>query len=272
MPPLYLGLHMSVAGGVSHALDRAAAVGSNAVQIFTKNNRQWKGPPLDEEDIARWRAEMPARGIERAVSHASYLINLATPKNPLWRQSIAAHADELRRARAYGVPSVVLHPGAHTGSGVDAAIERIAAALNKIHAQTPECGPENGNVRTLLEVMAGQGTVMGRNFDELRRIIEAGGRASARRCLRGLRVTPLRRATSCVRRKATPRWWTRSSARLAWRRLAAGTSTTASTISAATATATPTSARAVSATRGFRHVINEPALGGHPPAARNAQG
>ncbi len=172
MPPLYLGLHMSVAGGVSRALERAEAVGSNAVQIFTKNNRQWQGPPIDTEDVARWRAEMPTRGIERAVSHASYLINLATPKNPLWRQSIAAHADELRRAHAYGVPSVVLHPGAHTGSGVDAAIERIAAALNQIHAQTPECAPENGNVRTLLELMAGQGTIMGRNFDELRRVIE----------------------------------------------------------------------------------------------------
>ncbi len=168
MPPLYLGLHMSVAGGVSQALDRAEAAGSNAVQIFTKNNRQWQGPPIDQEDVARWRAEMPARGIKRAVSHASYLINLATPKNPLWRQSIAAHADELRRAHAYGVPSVVLHPGAHTGSGPDAAVERIAAALNKIHAETPECS----ETRTLLELMAGQGTVMGRNFDELRRVIE----------------------------------------------------------------------------------------------------
>lgn len=171
-PPLYLGLHMSIAGGVSRALDRAETVGSNAVQIFTKNNRQWQGPPVDVEDVARWQAEMPARGIQRAVSHASYLINLASDKPDLWAKSQRAHADELRRAHAYGVTEVVLHPGAHTGAGVDFGVTRIAEALNNIHAETPECAPEDGNVRTLLELMAGQGTVLGRNFAELRQIIE----------------------------------------------------------------------------------------------------
>lgn len=168
MAGLMLGAHMSIAGGVSKALDRGSSIGCNAVQIFTKNNRQWAGPAVDGEDVARFKEEMPAQGIVYAVSHASYLINLATPKDPLWEKSIAAHADELQRAHTYGVPHVVLHPGAHTGSGIEAGIERIAAALNEIHKRTPECA----GTMTLLEIMAGQGTVIGSKFGELNAIIE----------------------------------------------------------------------------------------------------
>jgi deoxyribonuclease-4 len=158
---------MSIAGGVSTALDRASSIGSNAVQIFTKNNRQWKGPPIDEEDVARWQEEMPAQGIAYAVSHASYLINLASPKDPLWEKSLHAHKDELQRAHAYHVPHVVLHPGAHTGSGEEAGMARIAAALNRIHDETPECG----DTQTLLELMAGQGTTLGYSCAQLRDIL-----------------------------------------------------------------------------------------------------
>ena len=168
MSVLMLGAHMSIAGGVSKALDRAASIGSNALQVFTKNNRKWAGPPIDENDVARWREEMPVDGICYAVSHASYLINLASSKDPLWTQSQRAHEDELRRAHAYGIPHVVLHPGAHTGSGAHAGMTRAAEALNHIHAVTPECA----DTVTLLEIMAGQGTVLGRNFGELRQIME----------------------------------------------------------------------------------------------------
>jgi deoxyribonuclease-4 len=168
MGVLLLGAHMSIAGGVSQALDRAGSVGSNAVQVFTKNNRQWQGPPIDAEDVARWQEQMPAQQIEQAVSHASYLINLASPQDDLWEKSIAAHQDEIERAAAYAIGNVVLHPGAHTGSGTDAGIARIAAALNRIHAATPECSA----TVTLLEVMAGQGSTIGSSFAELRQIMD----------------------------------------------------------------------------------------------------
>ena len=168
MTVLMLGAHMSIAGGVSQALDRASSIGSNAVQVFTKNNRQWKGPPIDKEDVARWQDEMEPQGILYAVSHASYLINLASPKDDLWERSINAHKDELQRAHAYGIPHVVLHPGAHTGSGEDAGIDRIAAALNRIHAETPDYA----DTKTLLELMAGQGTTLGRTLGQLRAMIE----------------------------------------------------------------------------------------------------
>lgn len=159
---------MSIAGGVSQALDRASSVGSNAVQVFTKNNRQWQGPAVDYADVARWAEQMPAQGICAAVSHASYLINLASSKDDLWERCVQAHEDELRRAHAYSIPQVVLHPGAHTGSGVEAGIRRVADALNRIHAETPECS----DTLTLLELMAGQGTTLGRSFAELRAIID----------------------------------------------------------------------------------------------------
>jgi deoxyribonuclease-4 len=166
--PLLLGAHMSIAGGVSHALDRAAQVGSNAVQVFTKNNRQWIGPPIDDLDILRWQEQKGELKIEYAVSHASYLINLASGKDDLWQKSMLAHADELIRAHAYAIPHVVLHPGAHTGAGVEYGVARIAEALNRIHNLTPECS----DTVTCLEVMAGQGSCLGRTLDELRAILD----------------------------------------------------------------------------------------------------
>lgn len=168
MSVLLLGAHMSIAGGVSRGLDRAASVGSNAVQVFTKNNRQWASGPVDADDLARWHEQMPLLGIEYAVSHASYLINLASPKSDIWQRSVQAHADELRRAHVYGIRHVVLHPGSHTGSGEANGIARIAEALNQIHAETPEAA----DTLTLLELMAGQGATIGATFAQLRQIIE----------------------------------------------------------------------------------------------------
>lgn len=165
---LKLGAHMSISGGVSNALDAAAAEQSNAVQVFTKNNRQWSGPPVDPDDVARWQEQMPALGIEYAVSHASYLINLASPKDEQWEKSIRAHKDELQRAHAYGIPHVVLHPGAHTGSGEAAGLARIVAALDRIHAETPDCA----DTQTLLELTAGQGSNLGYTFEQLQAIME----------------------------------------------------------------------------------------------------
>jgi deoxyribonuclease-4 len=111
---------------------------------------------------------MPALGIVYAVSHASYLINLASPKDDLWEKSRLAHQDELVRAHAYGIPHVVLHPGSHTGAGEQLGIRRIAEALNRIHEETPECA----DTLTCLEIMAGQGSVLGRRLEELRAVID----------------------------------------------------------------------------------------------------
>src|SRR6476659_4951178 len=104
-----IGAHMSVAGGVSRAVDRAVVHGCEALQIFTKNANQWRGRPLPDDEVRGFRARVRAARIHPVVSHASYLINLATPDEVLRAQSMDAMADELDRAEALGLLGVVLH-------------------------------------------------------------------------------------------------------------------------------------------------------------------
>ena len=110
-----LGAHLSIAGGITRAIDRAEATGCESLQIFTKNSNQWRGRPLDDKDIAEFRARITRLNLS-TVSHASYLINLAAPDKTLREKSIAALEDELARGDQLGLAGVVLHPGAYTTS------------------------------------------------------------------------------------------------------------------------------------------------------------
>ena len=93
-----LGAHMSIAGGYWRAIEAAAAAGCDCVQVFTKNNSQWKGKPISADEAAAFHRELTERGINNPLSHASYLINLASPNDELRKKSIAGLIDELRRA------------------------------------------------------------------------------------------------------------------------------------------------------------------------------
>ena len=124
-----IGAHMSVAGGVSKAVDRAVVHGCEALQIFTKNANQWRGKPLDRAEIAMFRQRIEQTGITPVVSHASYLINLATTFPVLREQSIAAFIDELDRADALGLFGVVIHPGTCTAGPDNEALRLIADAI-----------------------------------------------------------------------------------------------------------------------------------------------
>ncbi len=159
---LKLGAHMSVAGGLHKAFDRAVEVDSDAVQVFTKNQRQWKAKDLLQEDIDNYREAQIASKIEPVVAHNSYLINMASPKDDLWERSIAGQRIELERCEALGIPYLVAHPGAHTGSGREAGISRIVEALDRLHTDLP-----GYKVKTLLETTAGQGTTIGGVFEDL---------------------------------------------------------------------------------------------------------
>ena len=119
------------------------------------------------ETIAQFHAEASRSGLAPLLSHASYLINLATPGDDLWEQSIEAFADELDRCAQLGIPYLVVHPGAHTGSGTDAGIKRVAAALDRLFAEGT-----GGDVTVLLETTAGQGTCLGGTFEELAHMLE----------------------------------------------------------------------------------------------------
>jgi deoxyribonuclease IV len=143
-------------------------VGCDAVQLFTKNASQWKAKPLLPEDVARFQATLADTGYspDALVVHDSYLINLATPDDVLWEKSLAAFGEELDRAGALGIPGVVTHAGAHVGSGEEAGVARIAAALDRVLAERPS-GP-----LVLLETTAGQGTCLGYRFEQIARMIE----------------------------------------------------------------------------------------------------
>lgn len=169
MSELLAGAHMSIAGGMHLAFERAARVRSNALQIFLKSSNQWKAKFLTEEDRELFREAHRASGIRALLAHDSYLINLASPDRALYRKSLDAFIEELKRANSLGVPWLVLHPGAHTGSGVRTGIARVARALR--HA-LESVGPPVG---VLLENTAGQGTSLGRTFDELADILEQLG-------------------------------------------------------------------------------------------------
>lgn len=164
---LAFGSHMSASGGVDLALGRAEELELQSCQIFSKNERQWKAKPLDPAVVERFRLETERTGITKLVVHDSYLINLASPKQDIREKSLAAFRDELERCDILGIPYLVTHPGAHTGSGVEAGIRQFASSLNEVHASIPD-----NQALTLLETTAGQGTTLGRSFDEIAAIID----------------------------------------------------------------------------------------------------
>ncbi len=157
-----LGAHISTKGGLHTAFDRAAEINASAIALFAKNSNQWKGKTMSDEDVALFADK---RNLRPILTHASYLINLATTNAEFHRKSIDAMIDELDRAERLGIHAVVLHPGAHLGAGVDAGVEQIARSLDQIHAAIP-----NHKVITLLETAAGQGSCLGCTFGELGKI------------------------------------------------------------------------------------------------------
>ena len=164
---LAFGSHMSTSGGVDLALGRAEELDLESCQIFSKNERQWQAKPLDPAVIGRFHSETARTGIDKLVVHDSYLINLASPKEDIRLKSITAFQDELERCHLLGIPHLVTHPGAHTGSGYEAGIAQFAESLNAVHDALPD-----NRTLTLLETTAGQGTTLGRSFAEIAAIIE----------------------------------------------------------------------------------------------------
>ncbi len=165
---------MSIAGGTPRAVERALSVRANVLQIFVKNNNQWRGKALGEEEAVEFRSACRKAGLQFAGAHNAYLINLASPDDELWERSIRAMVDELGRCQRLGLSHLVSHPGAHVGSGEVAGIRRIAAALDRICLSLPDCP-----VTIALETAAGQGTSLGYRFAHLRDIL-AGCESSAR--------------------------------------------------------------------------------------------
>ncbi len=164
---LRIGAHMSIAGGVANAVERAVVHGCEALQIFSKNGSQWRGKPLDPADVRTFRRRIDETGITPVVSHASYLINLATTFPELRQQSLDAFVDELERAHTLGLLGVVIHPGTCTAGTEADALRLIADAIRLAFRARPR-----RSTMVLLEHTAGQGRTLGYRFEHLATILE----------------------------------------------------------------------------------------------------
>lgn len=163
---LRIGAHMSVAGGVSKAVDRARVHGCETLQIFSKNASRWHSKPLDPAEVKAFRSRIDQTGITPVVSHASYLINLATTFRVLREQSIASFIDELDRADVLGLMGVVIHPGTCTAGSEEDGLRLIADAIRQAFKARPR-----RKTMVILEHTAGQGRTLGHRFEHLAAII-----------------------------------------------------------------------------------------------------
>ena len=157
---------MSIAGGYYKAVEAAAEYGMDVVQIFTKNNNQWRAKPITDQEAERFQAALAETKITHPLSHSSYLINLASPDEALWKKSAEAFVVELQRAEKLGIAYVVVHPGSFTTSSEEEGIQNIIKALDEVHRQLPDC-----EAQCLLENTAGQGSNLGWKFEHLAAII-----------------------------------------------------------------------------------------------------
>jgi deoxyribonuclease-4 len=157
---------MSVAGGVSKAVERAVAHGCEALQIFAKNANRWVSAPLDPAEVGTFRRRIDETGIGPVVSHGSYLINLATTSPALRAQSLAAFIDELDRAEALGLLGVVIHPGTCTAGTEGEALRLIAESIRAAFKARPR-----RKTMVLLEHTAGQGRTVGHRFEHLASVL-----------------------------------------------------------------------------------------------------
>lgn len=165
---LELGSHVSASGGVDKAIGRATNLQMTAFQVFTKNANQWNAKPLDPVVIERFRQGIVDNpSIKHVVAHDSYLINLASPDAAARNKSIDALQIELERCDQLGIPFLVSHPGGHMGEGVDLGTARVAESINIIRNRMP-----GGTCSLAIETTAGQGTSLGRTFEEIAQIID----------------------------------------------------------------------------------------------------
>lgn len=165
--PLF-GAHLSIAGGTDKAAERAREIGADCLQLFVKSPSQWRFAALTDDEVGRFRDAVQKAHLAPLVGHASYLINLASPDNALWEKSRRSVLEEWDRAARLGLDCLVLHPGAHMGSGAAAGLSRITAALDWLHDERPDC-----RVRILLETTAGAGSALCSRFEDFRQIMEA---------------------------------------------------------------------------------------------------
>jgi deoxyribonuclease-4 len=163
---LMFGSHLSVAGSMSNALREAESLKLDTVQVFTKNQQQWRVRPLEASAVSEWKGEVKRLGWEgRTTAHASYLINLASPNDELWEKSIGLMRVEIERCEELAIPLLIHHPGSPTGAGVEFGLARVAAAYGRLLMET-----RGFRTVSCLENTVGAGSTLGGPFEELARL------------------------------------------------------------------------------------------------------
>ncbi len=172
-----LGAHVSVSGGVANSVQRALDLDLMTFQIFSRNQRQWTPPPLPDDDVNSFKGSLNETSLGPILVHASYLINPASPDEKMRDRSVSALADELGRCSSLGLERLVLHPGAHKGSGKEEGIRNIGRTIDEAYSRLHETHENIQMVPTvLLETTAGQGTGLGSTFSEIGDMIGATSR------------------------------------------------------------------------------------------------
>jgi deoxyribonuclease-4 len=160
-----IGMHMRTGRGLDKAVEMIKALQLQAVQIFTGNPSAWRSAPVDPKATALFKAALVELDVRPAMSHAMYLINLASPNPTFQKKSREALKAELERAEAYGLQYVVTHVGSHMGDGAQAGIDRVVSQLDQVLSTA------GGTATCLLETSAGGGAYVGAKFDDLAQIL-----------------------------------------------------------------------------------------------------
>ena len=158
---MFIGAHVSSAGGIHTAIDRAEEMGADSVQIFTQSPRMWRPTNHPPENFERFRERRAEAKIGGVLCHALYLINLASPKADMYEKSVAALSNTVDVACAIEADGVVFHVGSHLGAGVDAGLDRVVEAMRQVLDRCSE------TTWLLMENCAGTGATIGRSIDEL---------------------------------------------------------------------------------------------------------
>ncbi|MCH9620973.1 MAG: Endonuclease 4 [Chlamydiia bacterium] len=163
----FLGAHTSAAGGSFNALIQGKEIGATSIQLFTSNQKQWKSRTITEEEVEKWKALKKETGISQIMSHASYLINIGSPKEELKEKSIEGLANEIKRCHLLEIDYLNFHPGAATTGTKEECLEAIIDSLISLKDLI-----KKGKTLMVLEATAGQGTTVGSTFEELGEIVK----------------------------------------------------------------------------------------------------
>lgn len=165
--PLLIGAHTSTAGGLYHALLHGQEIGATTVQIFTASQRRWANPPLDADAIEKFRDTLKSTGLQKIMSHDSYLINMGSPREEVLEKSRKAFAEEIRRCLALGITYLNFHPGAALDEDPQQCLDLIVESLLLAEKELQN----NDTLTLVLETTAGQGSNVGWQFEQLSYII-----------------------------------------------------------------------------------------------------